>query len=149
MKADIEYFRCENESIGLSMELKNHGESAYEKMLIGGHTRLYTEPQIEKYLESVSEEFQKLQSDYDRDCKLHCETIDDLKEQLDELKAQCEKQMKIPKWVAEILDKAIETGEGYKGIDKAELWAEQTEDANYIVIAYLNPLTRKYVEVVK
>lgn len=49
---DIEDFKSKHKAIGLSMELKNNGESAYEKKLIGGHTNLYTENQIEEYLDS-------------------------------------------------------------------------------------------------
>lgn len=60
MKTNIEDFKSKHQPIGLSMELKSDGESAYEKHLIGGHTKLYTENQIEEYLESVSEEFDEL-----------------------------------------------------------------------------------------
>ncbi|WP_238377972.1 hypothetical protein [Lactococcus lactis] len=46
----IKDFRSKYEPIGLSMELKSQGQSAYETGKIGGHTPLYTDEQIQDYL---------------------------------------------------------------------------------------------------
>lgn len=55
--------------------------------------------------------------------------------------------MKIPKWVAETLDRARTMEERDEDADKLEIWGDQTENAEYLVAAYLNPLTKKYVEI--
>lgn len=71
---NIEDFMIKNKSIGLSMHLRNHGQSPYEKGEIGGHTQLYTEFQIEKYLdgfkkfpipENIVTIFDKLEFDWE------------------------------------------------------------------------------------
>ncbi|MGF7485014.1 hypothetical protein [Lactococcus lactis] len=46
----IKDFKSKYEPIGLSMELKSQGQSAYETGKIGGHTPLYTDEQIQDYL---------------------------------------------------------------------------------------------------
>ena len=46
----IKDFKSKYEPIGLSMELKSQGKSAYETGKIGGHTPLYTDEQIQGYL---------------------------------------------------------------------------------------------------
>lgn len=55
--------------------------------------------------------------------------------------------MKIPKWVVETLDRARTEEEKYEDVAKLEAWADGIENAEYLVAAYLNPLTRKYVEI--
>ena len=46
----ISDFKSKYKPIGLSMELKSQGQSAYETGKIGGHTPLYTDEQIQDYL---------------------------------------------------------------------------------------------------
>lgn len=46
----ISDFKSKYEPIGISMELKSQGQSAYETGKIGGHTPLYTDEQIQDYL---------------------------------------------------------------------------------------------------
>ena len=46
----IKDFKSKYQPIGLSMELKSQGQSAYETGKIGGHTPLYTDEQIQDYL---------------------------------------------------------------------------------------------------
>ncbi|MDG4966279.1 hypothetical protein OGZ37_06770 [Lactococcus lactis] len=46
----IKDFKSKYQPIGLSMELKSQGQSAYETGKIGGHTPLYTDEQIKDYL---------------------------------------------------------------------------------------------------
>lgn len=69
----IKDFKSKYQPIGLSMELKSQGQSAYETGKIGGHTPLYTDEQIQDYLsnqpqltipKSIADELDKVEMNW-------------------------------------------------------------------------------------